>query len=930
MTAPDVRVRLSAEGVDEIVRTFQKVSAAAKKTGKESSLGFKALHDGLEGIKELLPAIGVGAAVVGLVELVKGAIESADAVGKLSQKTGISVETLSSLKVAATLADVEFDGLSSGIAKFNKTMGELDRGSTKAGGAVRMLLGSSAALNGLDTNQRFEKVVTAIGAMAPGYNKTRAAQDFFGKSGADLIPLMDDLAHKGFAGVRQEAERLGLLLGPAFVDAATRAADAMKVIKLQAQGLATQFSTGFVPALAGAMEALTEATTGGNTSMFQKLGEGVGAVIKTLVGGFLIVGKTIGYVFGEAGLLLDDFKGRAKDTAAGVGTFFKQILGSVVLHDPFAFLNKQDFAGMAGSNQFLQRLTAFSREVADLFESIEHPKKPPADTGGAVTMIESLKARLDQEKAALENELALSKKRDDVLAAQQQRAFEAGGLSIDAYYAKREQAIKDGAMREANVLRQELTLLQQTPLDIKKDESDDQVTAKRIKRAQDVAAVSNKIALAELDRQQKLEQNDAAHNKDQASYGQARLDLEKQIADAQGNTFAGAIKAIDKQSAALSKLHLPPELIAQLNQLDRARAAFAEFERAGALATGALSLAQSQIQQQVASGDLFPFQAVERYDALIQQVLPQLRALAEAEKNAATTPEDRLKAEQFSNSIEAMGTSASKSARQLVEIRAGLESGLQQSIGGFLSSGIDQVQGFADGVRALAVSVLDSVRQIVAGLASKEITQGLLSLLPGSSKGAGDATAQAEPLVGAATDLQIAGGVLVGAGTAMNVGAANIMASAVALSAAAAALVIAQQYQAAVSVASSFTSNVAFADGGFVAGPGTATSDSIPARLSAGEFVMNARSVARPGMLAMLSHFNAGANMPSLAPPSSVAHFAAGGLVESGAANDARETHVKLSLDPGLVAEHINSGPGEKAVLRVLQRNRNAVKQSLK
>jgi hypothetical protein len=58
-----------------------------------------------------------------------------------------------------------------------------------------------------------------------------------------------------------------------------------------------------------------------------------------------------------------------------------------------------------------------------------------------------------------------------------------------------------------------------------------------------------------------------------------------------------------------------------------------------------------------------------------------------------------------------------------------------------------------------------------------------------------------------------------------------------------------------------------FADGGFVSGPGTSRSDSIPARLSHGEFVVNAKSTAKH--LDLLRAINGGR----------VPRFADGGLV---------------------------------------------------
>lgn len=62
------------------------------------------------------------------------------------------------------------------------------------------------------------------------------------------------------------------------------------------------------------------------------------------------------------------------------------------------------------------------------------------------------------------------------------------------------------------------------------------------------------------------------------------------------------------------------------------------------------------------------------------------------------------------------------------------------------------------------------------------------------------------------------------------------------------------------------------ATGGSVWGPGTSTSDSIPAQLSNGEFVVRAAVVSQPGVRAHLERLNAGGR-------SGFARFAAGGLV---------------------------------------------------
>jgi hypothetical protein len=88
------------------------------------------------------------------------------------------------------------------------------------------------------------------------------------------------------------------------------------------------------------------------------------------------------------------------------------------------------------------------------------------------------------------------------------------------------------------------------------------------------------------------------------------------------------------------------------------------------------------------------------------------------------------------------------------------------------------------------------------------------------------------------------------------------------------------------------------AAGGYVRGPGSGTSDSIMARLSAGEFVINSASVRRLGT-SFLSGLNGFANGGFVnAPP---LRFAAGGLVPGGAGGS---TPVHLHLDSGSFVTH--------------------------
>lgn len=119
-----------------------------------------------------------------------------------------------------------------------------------------------------------------------------------------------------------------------------------------------------------------------------------------------------------------------------------------------------------------------------------------------------------------------------------------------------------------------------------------------------------------------------------------------------------------------------------------------------------------------------------------------------------------------------------------------------------------------------------------------------------------------------------------------------------------------------------------FASGGYVTGPGTSTSDSIPARLSHGEYVVNARAVGRLGVsfLDAINGLSAGPRIQGgrLA-------FAAGGLVPEAPAQSATNQNIRIVnvIDPAMAADYLNSSAGERTVMNLIQRNAASVRNIL-
>jgi hypothetical protein len=99
--------------------------------------------------------------------------------------------------------------------------------------------------------------------------------------------------------------------------------------------------------------------------------------------------------------------------------------------------------------------------------------------------------------------------------------------------------------------------------------------------------------------------------------------------------------------------------------------------------------------------------------------------------------------------------------------------------------------------------------------------------------------------------------------------------------------------------------------------------------LSAGEYVVNARAVSRPGILALLEQLNQLGTLHVRRPRY---HFADGGLVDVGpvaAAAGGRST-MEIGLDDALILKRIALSPEfDRAVIRSASNNRKSFNAAL-
>lgn len=152
---------------------------------------------------------------------IKGAIDAADALYELSERTGIATDVLSKLQYAAKLSDVSTEEFSANLIKFNKTIAEAARSTGDAEKAFSAMGVSvkDASGNVKSADALLAEVADKFANYADGANKVALATALFGRSGASMIALLNGGA-AGLAAMGKELERLGGVVMP---DAARRA-----------------------------------------------------------------------------------------------------------------------------------------------------------------------------------------------------------------------------------------------------------------------------------------------------------------------------------------------------------------------------------------------------------------------------------------------------------------------------------------------------------------------------------------------------------------------------------------------------------------------------------------------------------------------------------------------------------------------------------
>lgn len=192
----------------------------------------------------------------------KKSIDHMDAMSKLAQSTGVAIESLTGLGYAADLSGINVETLGAGMVRLTKGMSDAAKGTGDAKDAFDAL-----GISVKDEEGNLKSADVMLGDIADrfanfkdGAEKTALAVAIFGRSGAQMVPMLN-AGKRGLKDMTDEAQRFGLVLEQKAASAAEEFNDNLFRLKSIQQGYIHQITAQVLPQLNNFVELLLDGAT---------------------------------------------------------------------------------------------------------------------------------------------------------------------------------------------------------------------------------------------------------------------------------------------------------------------------------------------------------------------------------------------------------------------------------------------------------------------------------------------------------------------------------------------------------------------------------------------------------------------------------------------------------------------------------------------
>lgn len=176
------------------VARLQQDMQQAKNTVSDA---MKSMQQAVDVTKAAFISLAGVASVDALVGMVRSTITATAELGKLATQTGMTVEQLSGLAAVGKATQTSAETIGAAANKMSKALATSGEESKGAATAIKALGLNFDELKTKTPDQQMKSIADAMANFKDGGEKAAAAMLIFGKSGAEMLPYLKDLAATG-------------------------------------------------------------------------------------------------------------------------------------------------------------------------------------------------------------------------------------------------------------------------------------------------------------------------------------------------------------------------------------------------------------------------------------------------------------------------------------------------------------------------------------------------------------------------------------------------------------------------------------------------------------------------------------------------------------------------------------------------------------
>lgn len=233
----------------EMSSNVARITADMNATRQIVGSSMKSVESAVSSAKNMLATLGVGLSVGAVVAYTKAIIDAADAINDMSQRTGIAVKDLAKYELAAKQSGTTMEALSKGVKGISTNLAEHGDALKKAG------------LSATTADGAMRQLADLFKTMPDGVEKTALAVKMFGKSGMDLIPMLNG----GSEGLDKAAEKSAkyAAIMATLAPQADEFNDVLAELGMYSKVAGMSMMNDMLPALTAIVKKMTEATAAG-------------------------------------------------------------------------------------------------------------------------------------------------------------------------------------------------------------------------------------------------------------------------------------------------------------------------------------------------------------------------------------------------------------------------------------------------------------------------------------------------------------------------------------------------------------------------------------------------------------------------------------------------------------------------------------------